>query len=437
MLQNFENYIAQNFSLLIGKKLLLATSGGVDSMVMVDLFHKLSFEIAIVHCNFQLRGLESFGDQHFVQKYAETNAIKLFFTQFDTEAFANDYKFSTQVAARELRYSWFYELLETENYDYILTAHHADDNLETVLINLVRGTGLDGLTGIPPQNEKVIRPLLAFSRAEIERYAKDNAIEWREDSSNASDKYLRNRIRHYLVPILKDLNSDFLSSFQKTQTYLQEAKAMVEDASFLVYQEVAKEKGTEVYFDLNQLLKLPNYKSYLYHWFNGFGFSAWDDIYDLVNAQSGKQVFSAEFRLLKNRDFLILSPIHCRDDDAVYCINENQKEINIPLKLSFSKESVISLLQNTAIFVDENKLIYPLVLRRWKEGDVFQPLGMDGKSKKVSKFFKDEKLSQIEKENTWLLCSDNQIVWIVGKRQDERFKIKDATKNILKIQLKK
>jgi tRNA(Ile)-lysidine synthase len=437
MKQQLENHIAQNFPFLIGKKLLLATSGGLDSMVMVDLFRKLNFEIAIAHCNFQLRGLESFGDQHFVQNYAKANEIKLFFTQFDTEAFANDYKLSTQVAARELRYSWFYELLETENYDYILTAHHADDNLETVLINLVRGTGLDGLTGIPPQNEKVIRPLLAFSRAEIEQYAKDNAIEWREDSSNASDKYLRNRIRHYLVPILKDLNSDFLSSFQKTQTYLQEAKAMVEDASFLVYQEVAKEKGTEVYFDLNQLLKLPNYKSYLYHWFNGFGFSAWDDIYDLVNAQSGKQVFSAEFRLLKNRDFLILSPIHSRDDYAVYCINENQKEINIPLKLSFSKESVISLLQNTAIFVDENKLIYPLVLRRWKEGDVFQPLGMDGKSKKVSKFFKDEKLSQIEKENTWLLCSDNQIVWIVGKRQDERFKIKDATKNILKIQLKK
>ena len=436
MKQQLENHIAQNFPFLIGKKLLLATSGGLDSMVMVDLFRKLNFEIALAHCNFQLRGLESFGDQHFVQNYAEANEIKLFFTQFDTEAFANDYKLSTQVAARELRYSWFYELLETENYDYILTAHHADDNLETVLINLVRGTGLDGLTGIPPQNEKVIRPFLAFSRSEIEHYANDNTIEWREDSSNASDKYLRNKIRHNLVPILKDLNSDFLSSFQKTQTYLQEAKAMVDDASFLVYQEVAKEKGTDVYFDLSQLLKLPNYKAYLYHWFNGFGFSAWDDIYDLVDAQSGKQVFSEEFRLLKNRDFLILSPIPSGDDEDVYFINKNQKEIKIPLKLSFSKESVISLLQNTAIFVDEDKLWYPLVLRRWKEGDVFQPLGMDGKSKKVSKFFKDEKLSLIEKENTWLLCSDNQIVWIVGKRQDERFKIKNTTKNILKIQMK-
>jgi tRNA(Ile)-lysidine synthase len=436
MKQQLENHIAQNFPFLIGKKLLLATSGGLDSMVMVDLFRQLNFEIAIAHCNFQLRGLESFGDQNFVQKYAEAKSIKLFFTQFDTEAFANDYKLSTQVAARELRYSWFYELLETESYDYILTAHHADDNLETVLINLVRGTGLEGLTGIPPQNEKVIRPLLAFSRAEIEKYANDNGIEWREDSSNASDKYLRNTIRHHLVPVLKNLNPDFLPSFQKTQSYLQESKSMVDDASFLVYQQVAKEKGTEVHFDLNQLVKLPNYKAYLYHWFNGFGFSAWEDIYDLITSQSGKQVFSNEFRLLKNRDYLVLSPLNSEDENEEFFINKNQKHLNIPLNLSISKVVNISTASNTTIFVDEDKLWYPLVLRKWRDGDTFQPFGMDGKTKKLSKFFKDEKLSLIEKEKTWLLCSDNQIVWIVGKRQDERFKIKQTTKNILKIQLK-
>ncbi len=436
MQQKFENHIAQNFDFLIGKRLLLAISGGIDSMVMVDLFHKLPFEIAIAHCNFQLRGVESFGDQKFIQDYAEANEIRLFLTQFDTEAFANDYKLSTQVAARELRYSWFYELLETENYDYILTAHHADDNLETFLIHLVRGTGIDGFTGIPPQNGNVIRPFLIFSRSEIEQFAKDNAIEWREDSSNASDKYLRNKIRHNLVPIFKQLNPDFLSSFQKTQNHLQETKTMVEDASFLVYQQVAKEKGTEVYFDLNQLKKLPNYRSYLYHWFYGFGFSAWEDIYDLVNAQSGKQVFSNEFRLLKNRDFLILSPLNSDDENEEYFVNKNQKEVKVPLNLLFSKVADISNLSNTTIFVDEDKLWYPLVLRRWRGGDIFQPFGMDGKSKKVSKFFKDEKLSLIEKEKTWLLCSNNEIVWIVGIRQDERFKIKNTTQNILKIQLK-
>jgi len=437
MLQKFQSHIFQNFPFLSGKKLLLATSGGLDSMVMVDLFRKLSFEIAIAHCNFQLRGVESFEDQNFVQNYAESNEIKLFVTQFDTEAFAKDYKLSTQVAARELRYNWFYELLETEEFDYVLTAHHADDNLETFLINLVRGTGLDGLTGIPAQNENVIRPLLIFSRQEVEQYAKVNNIDWREDSSNASDKYLRNKIRHNLVPILKELNTDFLSSFHKTQVYLQEYKTMGEDASIMVYQQVAKEIGEDIHFDLNKLQQLPNYKSYLYQWLREFGFSAWDDIYDLVESQSGKQVFSNEFRLLKNRGFLILSPINIEDKKEEYYIFKDQKEIDSPLNLSFSKVADIGIGSNRAIFVDEDKLHFPLVLRRWKEGDSFQPFGMEGKSKKVSKIFKDEKLSLIDKENTWLLCSDDKIIWIIGIRQDERFKIEKTTKNRIQIQWQK
>ena len=437
MLQKFQSHIFQNFPFLSGKKLLLATSGGLDSMVMVDLFRKLSFEIAIAHCNFQLRGVESFEDQNFVQHYAEANEIKLFVTQFDTEAFAKDYKLSTQVAARELRYNWFHELLETENFDYVLTAHHADDNLETFLINLVRGTGLDGLTGIPAQNENVIRPLLLFSRQEIEQYAKENNIDWREDSSNASDKYLRNKIRHNLVPILKELNTDFLSSFHKTQVYLQESKTMVEDASIMVYQQVAKESGEDIHFDLNKLQQLPNYKSYLYQWLREFGFLAWEDIYDLVESQSGKQVFSNEFRLLKNRDFLILSPINIEDKKEEYYIFKDQKEIDSPLNLSFSKVADIGIGSNRAIFVDEDKLHFPLVLRRWNEGDTFQPFGMEGKSKKVSKIFKDEKLSLIDKENTWLLCSDDKIIWIIGIRQDERFKIEKTTKNRIQIQWQK
>jgi tRNA(Ile)-lysidine synthase len=291
------------------------------------------------------------------------------------------------------------------------------------------------LTGIPEQNDKVIRPILILSRQELEQYARENNIQWREDSSNASDKYLRNKIRHNLVPILKELNPDFLSSFQKTQTYLQESQTMAEDASIMVYQQVAKENGEDIHFDLNQLKKLPNYKSYLYQWLNEYGFSAWDDIYDLVDGQSGKQVFSNKFRLLKNRDFLILSPINLEVDIEEYFIYKNQKEVNIPLNLSFCKVADISLVPNTTIFVDEDKLWFPLDLRRWKKGDSFQPLGMEGKSKKLSKFFKDQKLSLIEKEKIWILCSDNQIVWIVGLRQDERFKVKNTTKNILKIQL--
>lgn len=435
MLQKFQNHLRDNFHFLEGKKILLATSGGKDSMVMLHLFQQLDYKIGIAHCNFQLREMESFGDQNFVQEYAAANDIPVFITQFDTKAFAEDYKVSTQVAARELRYNWFYELLETEKFDYILTAHHADDNLETFIINLSRGTGLEGLTGIPEQNDRVIRPLLAFSQEEMEKYATLNNIQWREDSSNASDKYLRNKVRHHLVPMLKELNSNFLSSFHKTQTFLQEAQVMVEDASIMIYQQVAKQEEDTIYFDLNKLKKLPNYKSYLYQWLKEFGFSAWDDIYDLVESQSGKYVFSPEYRLLKDRDSLILSPIHFVNEKEEYFIAENQKEVNIPLNLTFCKVADISIVSNKTIFVDADKLHYPLVLRHWNEGDRFQPFGMNGKSKKVSKLFKDEKLSLLEKENTWLLCSNDAIVWIINVRQDERFRIDNTTKNILKIQL--
>lgn len=434
MLQQFKNHLTENFSFLTDKKLLLAVSGGLDSMVLTHLFQQLNYEFALAHCNFQLRGLESFEDQKFVQKYANENKIQVFITQFDTEAFAKDYKLSTQVAARELRYNWFYELLDDNNFDFLLTAHHADDNLETFLINLSRGTGIDGLTGIPSENEQVIRPLLHFSREQISEYAKINKISWREDSSNASDKYLRNKIRHDLIPILKEINSNFLNAFQKTQNYLQEAKIMVEDASIMVYQQVAQEIGDEIHYDLKQLTRLSNYKSYLYQWLREFGFTAWDDIYDLVDAQSGKMVFAREFRLIKNRDFLILSSNKMLENEQ-YFIKEDQQEVNIPLNITFTTVDDQIITENTSIFADQDKLKYPLILRRWKQGDTFQPLGMNGKSKKLSKFFKDEKFSILEKENTWLLCSDDQIVWIVGIRQDERFKIDTSTKNKLKISL--
>jgi tRNA(Ile)-lysidine synthase len=435
MKDTLQNHIENEIPFLKQKKLLLAVSAGLDSMVLLHLFQELQYDVAIAHCNFQLRGIESFGDQKFIQDYADVNEIPIFVTQFDTEAFAKDYKLSTQVAARELRYNWFYELLETEYFDYILTAHHADDNLETFLINLTRGTGLEGLTGIPEQNDKIIRPLLFSSRLEIENYAKLHNIQWREDSSNASDKYLRNKIRHHLIPILKELNPNFITSFLKTESYLQESLEMVEDAAVMVYQQVAREEGGQIYFNLNQLLKLPNYKSYLYQWLKEFGFTAWNDIYDLVQSQSGKQVFAPDYKLLKDRDSLILYPVSVKDSPEFFVINKNQSEVKIPLNLCISKVTDISIGSNRTIFVDEEELVFPLVLRKWKTGDFFQPFGSNGQTKKVSKLFKDEKLSLFEKENTWLLCSNEQIVWVIGIRADYRFRITDTTKNILKIEL--
>ena len=433
MLQKFQNHINANFGFLKDKKFLLATSGGMDSMVLVDLFQKLNLNFALAHCNFQLRGTESDGDENFVKEYAKHNNVAFFVTKFDTKKYSEQKKLSTQVAARNLRYNWFNEVLEQENFDYIVTAHHADDNIETFLINLTRGTGIEGLTGIPEQNEQVVRPLLIFSRTEIEEYAKENNIQWREDSSNASDKYLRNKIRHDLVPLFKELNPNFLTSFQKTQSYLQEAQTMVEDASIMIYQQVAEEKENTIHFDLKKLKQLPNYNSYLYQWLREYHFSAWEDIYELVNAQSGKQVFSKNYRLLKDRDFLILEEIKPTIDET-YCIEKNQSEVKIPLKLTICKVDGISTLKNTIIFVDEDKLQFPLVIRKWNEGDYFYPSGMNGK-KKLSKYFKDEKFSLIDKENTWILCSHDQIIWVIGQRSDQRFIANKDTQHTLKIEL--
>lgn len=436
MLEKLKAHIIENFPFLKSKKLLLATSGGLDSMVMAQLFRQLSFDIAMAHCNFQLRGLESFEDQKFVEEYAEQHTIPLFVTQFDTAAFAKDYKLSTQVAARDLRYNWFYELLEEEQFDYVLTAHHADDNIETFLINLSRGTGLDGLVGIPTQNDKIIRPLLFLSRQEIENYASETNLQWREDSSNASNKYLRNKIRHDVVPLFKQLNPLFITSFQKTQSYLQEAQAMVEDAAIMVYQQVAQQKGDVIHFDLLQLKRLTNYKSYLYHWLHEFGFTAWEDIYDLVESHSGKQVFSTGYRLIKDRDTLLLILNQANNTQEQFYIEKGTEDVKIPLKLSISKVVDRSTSSNTTIFVDESKLVFPLVLKKWHTGDTFQPFGMGGKTKKLSKLFKDEKLSLLDKENIWVLWSAESIVWVIGLRQDERFKIESNTENILKLELK-
>lgn len=435
MLSKFKDHLSSNFSFFKDKKLLLATSGGVDSMVMTDLFHKLNLNIALAHCNFQLRALESFEDQKFVQDFANKNKIPFFTTTFDTENFAKDYKLSIQVAARTLRYDWFYELLEVENYDYLLTAHHLDDNIETFLINLTRGTGLEGLVGIPQENDKIIRPLLLFSRNEIETYAKKNNIAWREDASNASDKYVRNKIRHSIVPILKEMNPHFLSSFQKTQKYLQESQVMVEDASIMIYQQVAKEIDNTIQFDLKKLQQLPNYKSYLYQFLKEYGFAAWDDIYNLVHSQTGKQIFSPDYIVVKNRDFLIVSPKK-EDAEKNFLIEENQVQVNFPLKMIVNEVDAITETDSSSIFVDKNLLQFPLQLRKWQESDLFYPFGMSGK-KKLSKYFKDEKMSIIDKQNCWLLCSNQEIVWVVNKRLDSRFKVTEHTKTILKIALSK
>ncbi|RRJ88894.1 tRNA lysidine(34) synthetase TilS [Flavobacterium macacae] len=433
MLFKFQKHLSENLPFLREKKLLLAISGGIDSIVLAQLLRQSGYAVSLAHCNFNLRGSESDGDEQFVRNFAAENNLEVFVTHFDTERFAQDNKLSIQLAARQLRYIWFHQLLEENNLDFILTAHHLDDNLETFLINFTRGTGLEGLTGIPVQNDKIVRPLLKFSREEIQNFASENKIEWREDSSNASDKYLRNKLRHDIVPILKSLNSSFLNSFQDTLSHLNQSKSLAEDASVLVYKQVVTEKENQKFFRLFDLKRLPNYEAYLFEWLRPFGFTAWKDISNLTEAQSGKFILSDKFRLLKDRDFLILEPI-LEKDERIYEI-EDDAGIDFPIKLKLETVFQSDKTSNpAAIYVDKEKLKFPLTVRKWQEGDYFCPAGIDGK-KKVSKYFKDEKFSLSEKENTWLLVSDQEIVWIIGKRQDRRFYSKNNTTPILKIAL--
>ncbi|NHM04063.1 tRNA lysidine(34) synthetase TilS [Flavobacterium celericrescens] len=435
MLKKFQRHLNTNFPQLKNKKLLLAVSGGIDSMVLMHLFQQLLYDISIAHCNFQLRGNESDGDEMLVKKICQDGYIPYFITSFDTEKYSRDNKLSIQLAARKLRYDWFHELLAENQLDYLVTAHHLDDNVETFLINFIRGTGLEGLSGIPSQNGNIIRPLLPFSRLEIENYALENKIQWREDSSNASDKYFRNKLRHDIVPILKELNTGFLDSFQNTLNYLQQAESLVNDASKLVYEKVVVEKENQLEIHLKPLLEYQNYKAYLFQWLKGYGFTSWNDVYDLVQAQSGKQVFSETHVLLKDRTILLLYPKNKYDAQVVYKIEKEQSNLNFPLNLVFSKAVNISLNGNHTIFVDADKVQFPLELRKWQEGDYFYPVGMNGK-KKLSKYFKDEKYSLLDKENQWLLCSNDQIVWVIGKRADNRYIAHETTQQLLKIELK-
>ncbi len=433
----FKEHINKNLPFLKENKLLVAISGGVDSVVLTHLLCDLGFEVSLAHCNFNLRAEESDADENFVLDLDDKLDLEVFIESFDTNAFVEANKLSIQLAARQLRYDWFQSLVEQLNFDYVLTAHHADDNLETFLINLSRGTGLDGLTGIPEINNYIIRPLLPFSRETIERYARDKNITWREDSSNQSNKYLRNALRHEVIPKLKQLNATFLENFNKTQAYLQESKTIIQDRVDEVYEQVVdKISDEDVYFNIEKIQQLSNPKAYLYQLLNAYGFTEWDDVFHLLSAQSGKQVFSKKHILLKDRDYLILSEKKAEQQDVTIVIeNDIDQQTNTPFG-TIKIETVTALAETNpkTLYVDKSLLKFPLNVRIWQKGDYFYPLGMPGK-KKLSKFFKDEKLSLLDKERILVLISGKEIVWVIGKRPDDRFKVTAKTQHILKIQL--
>ncbi|GGZ92611.1 tRNA lysidine(34) synthetase TilS [Algibacter mikhailovii] len=438
MLKQFKNHIENHLSFLKQGKLLIAISGGIDSVVLTHLCYQLDLNVALAHCNFKLRDLESEADEDFVLELADSLELEAFVQGFDTMEYAELNKCSIQMAARELRYSWFSELSAELGFDYVLTAHHADDNLETVLINFTRGTGLDGLTGIPMVNDIFVRPLLPFSSSDIETFAKEQHIKWREDSSNKSVKYLRNKLRHDVIPILKEINPSLLQSFKSTVDHLEATADIVEESTNAVLKRAIETMDDDkIVFKISEFKKVNNPKAYLYEVFKPYGFTEWNDVLKLLDAETGKQVYSPTHRLIKNRAHLLLSEISL-ETNAVFSVLDLNYEKQVQTSfgtLFFDEADAILATSSNLIFVDHDKLEFPLTIRKYAPGDVFYPLGMTGK-KKISKYFKDEKLSLLEKENTWLLLSGNDIVWVLNRRADNRFRVTEHTKRILKIELK-
>lgn len=436
MINKFRNIINKKFSFLKESKLLVTVSGGIDSVILTYLLHKIGINISIAHCNFCLRGKDSDKDVRFVENLASTLNIPFYVKVFDTTKFASEHKLSIQEAARNLRYEWFENIRRQHNLDYILTAHNLNDSLETFLINLSRGTGINGLTGIPIIQNKIIRPLSSLTRDEIYSFATTNNIEWREDVSNANTKYTRNKIRHQVIPVLQELNPNLLNSFKQTLENLQGSVSIIDDRLHDIL-DVKQDKSAQRQFSIEQLgnkIK-TNPKAYLHKLFSPFGFTNTKDILNLLTAQSGKQIFSKTHRLLKDRENLILvkkNNVETRDKRQE--IRSTDTLVNMQnFTLSFKKKTNNLINQDLkCIEIDSSKLIYPLIVRKWINGDYFYPIGMQGK-KKLSKYFKDAKLSLIEKENIWLLLSDNNIVWVIGMRQDKRFKVTNNTTDVVKI----
>lgn len=433
MQNEFRKHIEEHFPELLQNKFLLACSGGLDSVVLAHLSNQCELDFSLAHCNFQLRGTDSDQDEQFVRELAKQLNKSLWVEHFNTKAYVNDHKVSVQMAARELRYDWFKDLMAKHQIKTLVTAHHADDNLETFLINLSRGTGLKGLSGIPAKTDMISRPLLPYSRVQLSEYAKENNIQWREDRSNAETKYLRNKIRHDIIPLLKETHPTFLHNFQTTQRNLQQIVAISDIHLSNLKKELFREDGEVVRISTEALLALDPIGAYMYGLFNAYGFTAWNDVVQLITAMSGKEIRSKTHRLLKDRDELILGKIEEEQINS-YTIEETTTAIEEPVAMTITLVNNIGETGPDVLYIDKETLKYPLVLRKRQKGDYFYPLGMQGR-KKLSKFFKDEKMDVFSKEKQWLLCSDTDIVWVVGKRLDNRFKITPRTKKILKITL--
>ena len=410
---NIENEYPQ----LNNKKILLAVSGGVDSMTLLHLFSLTKLNFSIAHCNYNLRSNESLEDEFLVKKIAKKLKIELHIKNINTKNYLNKNKLSVQIAARKIRYDWFNSLIDKYHFSYIITAHHLDDQLETLLINIGRGSGIEGLIGIP-ESKLLLRPLLNFTKKEILTYANDNNVIWNEDSSNSKNNYLRNSIRNLLIPKWKDLVPDLEKNLKKTINNLKSTNFIINELirDFKNINFIKSDHGIRI--NINELKKLNPNSFFLHAIFKKYGFNHPNEIIKIINSQKGKRIESVTHVILRDREDLILNDLNKDLDKNSYQIKLIPQRINAPINIEISNNPFSNL--DKSISVDPTLLNSILEIKRPTNGDYFYPSGMIGK-KKLSKYFKDEKYSKFDKENQWILTSQNEVVWIIGKRADRRF----------------
>jgi tRNA(Ile)-lysidine synthase len=439
LLQRFKLYIREKNLSLQKDHLLLAVSGGMDSVVLCEVCKQAGLLFSIAHCNFSLRGEESERDEQFVRGLGKKYGVEVLVRKFDTNAFAEQNKISIQEAARKLRYEWFAQLRKEKSFAYTLLAHHADDNIETLLMNFFRGTGLQGLTGIPEGGKEthLLRPLLQVRRKEIESFAEGNNLAWVEDSSNSSTKYTRNFFRHELIPAIQKVFPqaeenllDNIERFKKINVFYQSSVEKLK-------QEVCEQHLTELRIPVKKLMKY-NHTSLVYEIIKDYGFGEKQvgEVMKLIEAESGKFIENESFQIIRHRNWLIIAPKAAITETVA--IEKDEVQVKFSgglLEMGFVDKTNFSLHKSPLMAqLDAKHIEFPLLLRKWKQGDYFYPLGMR-KKKKLARFLIDQKLPKNQKENIWIVEANKKIIWVVGMRIDDRFKITPATEKVLQISL--
>ncbi|HEX2969300.1 MAG TPA: tRNA lysidine(34) synthetase TilS [Bacteroidales bacterium] len=434
MLSDVHNYILKNDLIRPGDKVLLAVSGGIDSMVMAHIFLHLPYKTAIAHCNFSLRDKDSDLDEELVENFASLNNIPFHKKRFDTKSYSHEKGISVQMAARELRYSWFSALAQEHGYDHISVAHNLNDNAETMIINLVRGTGLAGLSGMKPSTGKIIRPLLFISREEITEYCISNRIAYREDRSNSEVKYTRNKIRHKVIPVLQQINPAVLNTFTESAERFLELNEIVLEYIDDLRKTISYGRNETIVCDIAKLKEHEKNKTVLFELFKPFGLNSMQvkDVINLLDGTSGSVILTPTHRILRDRSEIIITGT-CKaaiPEMTITDIKEFPSFINAyysnkPEDYRIPADPLIASL-------DFDKIMFPLIIRKWRGGDYFHPFGMNHK-KKLSDYFIDLKYPLSEKEKKIVLESEGKIVWIIGDRIDNRFRITKETKRILSL----